>query len=380
VSEGVIGFDKIFYLTDKNLLMNKPPPRKQQVYLNVSVISNVKTILDEVDSSKPSIAYRLEGVQGNLLGNPPKRSDPTQSDQARDNSKLQSVNHFPESALSDEDKENVPMKDNGSSKKNPKSKAGKRQHRNYTSQPKGYRDDENPMNFLHVRLGHLSDDYIKKMFKRGMITYLPYYNYESIKNWNSSPCRWCNLTKMTKIPSLPTGHDIRDIKPMEVICSDIIGKLQTFSRRNEHFIVFYVDLRTGYIMTYPIKKKSEVITTINRMLKENVDRYGHKCVKLHSDFDTVYKGENVKKFLHDRDIESTFSAPYHHQANGTAERSVRKLLDLARTLKIEANAPLLDTDLYIAMAAWLLNRTPNNKLDDCTPYESVTGRKPDMRH
>jgi hypothetical protein len=89
----------------------------------------------------------------------------------------------------------------------------------------------------------------------------------------------------------------------------------------------------------------------------------------------------VIKFLQARGVESTFSAPYHYQANGTAERSVRKVLDLARTFMIEANAPLDDTDLYIAMAVWLLNRTTNKKLEDrTTPFEAVTGNKPDMKH
>jgi hypothetical protein len=203
----------------------------------------------------------------------------------------------------------------GNPRKHTKYKGGKKQHRIYTTQPKGYRDDENPMNFLHVRLGHISDNYIKKMFKHGMVTFLPNYTYESIKDWNSTPCKWCNLAKLSRIPSLPTGHDIKELKPMEVICTDIIGKLKTLSRRSEHFVVLYVDLRTGYIVTYPIKKKSDVLSTVIKFFRDNVDRYDHKCKKVHSDFDTVYRAENVMRYLQDRGIESTFSAPYHHQAN-----------------------------------------------------------------
>jgi hypothetical protein len=73
--------------------------------------------------------------------------------------------------------------------------SNQRKQRNYTNQPIGFRDDENPMNYLHVRLGHLSDAYIKKMFKHGMINFLPNYTYESIKSWSSTPCRWCLLAK-----------------------------------------------------------------------------------------------------------------------------------------------------------------------------------------
>jgi hypothetical protein len=53
-------------------------------------------------------------------------------------------------------------------------------------------------------------------------------------------------------------------------------------------------------------------------------------------------------------------------------------LDLARTLMIEAKAPLATTDLYIDFAGWWLNRLPNSKTGNKTPYEIITGRKPDL--
>jgi hypothetical protein len=76
----------------------------------------------------------------------------------------------------------------------------------------------------------------------------------------------------------------------------------------------------------------------------------------------------------------TYSSPYHHQGNERAERTVRKVLETARTLMIEANAPHSLTDKYIEMAVWLLNRTPNSKLADKTPFEAVTGMKPDLSY
>jgi hypothetical protein len=70
VSEGVVGLDKIFYLTDRNLLLDSPPPRKVQVYVNVSLVSNDKMIHDRESTSVAGgsehvYGYHLEGVQKN---------------------------------------------------------------------------------------------------------------------------------------------------------------------------------------------------------------------------------------------------------------------------------------------------------------------------
>jgi hypothetical protein len=103
-------------------------------------------------------------------------------------------------------------------------------------------------------------------------------------------------------------------------------------------------------------------------------------MQLHADYDTVYRAKNFIRMLTDIGIYSTFSAPYHHQGSGVAERSVRKVIELARTLMIESQAGYSDTDMYMALATWYLNRTPNRKTGNKTPFEMVTDNKPDMKH
>jgi hypothetical protein len=104
-------------------------------------------------------------------------------------------------------------------------------------------------------------------------------------------------------------------------------------------------------------------------------------MQLHADYDTVYRAKNFIRMLTDIGIYSTFSAPYHHQGNGVAERSVRKAIELARTLTIESQAGYSDTDMYMALATWYQNRTPNRKTGNKAPFEKmVTDNKPDMKH
>jgi hypothetical protein len=96
----------------------------------------------------------------------------------------------------------------------------------------------------------------------------------------------------------------------------------------------------------------------------------------------MYRDSFKRNWLLNKKVKVQFSAPNHHQGNGIAERTVRKLLDLARTLMIEANAPLAATDMFIEFAGWWwwLNKLPNSKTGDKTPYEIITGRKPDLSY
>jgi hypothetical protein len=144
--------------------------------------------------------------------------------------------------------------------------------------------------------------------------------------------------------------------------------------------MIYVCMRTVHIAVYFIRSKDEVDSTITKYLTEYVNRYNYTLMQLHADYDTVYRAKNFIRMLTDIGIYSTFSAPYHHQGSGVAERSVRKVIELARTLMIESQAGYSDTDMYMALATWYLNRTPNRKTGNKTPFEMVTDNKPDMKH
>jgi hypothetical protein len=220
-------------------------------------------------------------------------------------------------------------------------------YREYTSQPARFRDDANILNYLHVRLGHQSDRTIKLMFKHNMITFLKGITYDKIKNRNSTPCPACETAKSSRRPSVITNMDINALKPFQVVCSDIIGKFDVLSKRREHYAVIYVCMRTGHIALYFIKSKDDVDSTITKYLTNYVNRYSFICKQLHADYDTVYRANSFRKMLMDIGIYSTFSAPYHHQGNGIAERSVRKVIELARALMIESQAGYSDTDIYI---------------------------------
>lgn len=250
----------------------------------------------------------------------------------------------------------------------------------YSNQPIRFRNaNDNIMNYLHLRFGHASDSIIKRMIREDTVKLPDGITYQMIEKVQSTPCRFCELAKSTRIPSQPSEHD-KEIGPMVIICSDIIGKFNILSKKPYHYIALFVDYFTGYIMLYFMQQKSNLFQCLQKVFLEHVDYYNHVCRVIRADYDSMYRDSFIRNWLLNKKVKVQFSAPYHHQGNGIAERTVRKLLDLARTLMIESRAPLSATDLYIELAGWWLNRLPNTKTGNKTPYEIITGRKPDLSY
>lgn len=247
------------------------------------------------------------------------------------------------------------------------------------TRPHALREDTNGLLLtLHRRFGHMPERKLRRFIKYKMAKGLP--EYDEIKTLRMGHCVSCLLAKSTRLPSDKSDTDHEDLQPMQAVSADLVGKFRLFSTKGNRYVAIYVDHATGYIVTDCIKKKSDVLASIKRFVNNHVHFHGLETRQLHVDFDRSFRDKAVQEYLLEKGIKMTFSAPYHHQGNGRAERSVRKVLDLARTLMIEASAPLKLTEYYIEWATRMLNCTPNSKSKDKTPYEMVIGKQPDMSY
>jgi hypothetical protein len=211
------------------------------------------------------------------------------------------------------------------------------------TRPHALREDTNGLLLnLHRRFGHMPERKLRRFIKLCMAT-----EYDDIKFLRMGHCVSCLLAKSTRLPAekSDTNHD--DLRPMQAVSADLVGKFRLFSTRGRRYIAIYVDHATGYIVSDCIAKKSDVLASIKRFVNNHVEFNGLKMNQLQVDFDKNYRDKAVQDYLLDKGIKMTYSAPYHHQGNDRAERAVRKVLDLARTLMIESSAPLKLTEFYI---------------------------------
>jgi hypothetical protein len=141
-----------------------------------------------------------------------------------------------------------------------------------------------------------------------------------------------------------------------------------------------VDDYSRYTWVYFYKHKNETQQTVKDFTNEVQHQYGQHILMIQSDNGTKFKNYTLNDFLSDEGIRPQYSSPYTPQLNGVAERKNRTLRDMARTMLAEFKS------LYNFWAEAINTVCPaTNQLYLCkglnkTPYEILTGKKPNIKY
>jgi transposase InsO family protein len=110
------------------------------------------------------------------------------------------------------------------------------------------------------------------------------------------------------------------------------------------------------------------------------NEFDAKVKRIRSDNGTEFKNTQVKDYLDEEGIKHEFSAPYTPQQNGVAERKNRTLIEMTRTMLDEYET----SDQFWAEAINTIchatNRLYLHKLVKNTPYDLLTGNKPNVSY
>jgi transposase InsO family protein len=71
---------------------------------------------------------------------------------------------------------------------------------------------------------------------------------------------------------------------------------------------------------------------LKKFLKKAQNEFDAKVKKIRSDNGTDVKNTQVEDFFNEEGIKYEFSAPYIPQQNGVAERKIRTLIEMTRTM------------------------------------------------
>jgi len=104
-----------------------------------------------------------------------------------------------------------------------------------------------PTYMWHCRLGHISENRMKRLHSDGLLTSFDFESYET--------CEACLLGKMTKTPF--TGFPERAVDLLELIHTDVCGPTSTTARGGFQYFITFTDDFSRYGYVYLMRHKSE---------------------------------------------------------------------------------------------------------------------------
>ena len=229
---------------------------------------------------------------------------------------------------------------------------------------------------LHRRLGHINERAIENLLKHNAVLGAG-TTYEAIKAMPLGLCDACLRGKM-HARHVPTSlsRDRAAMKPMEQIAMDPVPMIKQ-SLQGNTYATIGVDLATSYAFAVPARTKGNQIAVLEKVMAL-AERYGHVVKELHTDSDSVYLEQDFDKFCKKNKIRQKQSTPYIHQENGSAERMVETTCDGTRVAMIDAQASSGYWEYAMQMQVYNHNRTLHGQGETKTPFEKMTGRKPDI--
>ena len=217
----------------------------------------------------------------------------------------------------------------------------------------------------HKTLGHCNVDDVRKL--EGVVDGM------KITGKDDFQCDVCVVGKMSQYRS--REPDARATCPLELVHCDLAGPVDPVAKEGFRYTLSFVDDYSGVIMVYFLKQKSDTHEATQRYLADSAP-YG-TVKRIRSDNGTEFTCKEFKSLLTTNRIKHETSAPYSPHQNGTVERSWRSIFEMARCLLIEAQLPRELWTYAVMASAYIRNRCYNHRTG-LTPYEVMTGKKPNL--
>jgi IS30 family transposase len=131
---------------------------------------------------------------------------------------------------------------------------------------------------------------------------------------------------------------------------------------------------------FPLRKKSETFSTISNFLAYIRTQFGTTVKSIQCDNSREFDNSQARTFFLSHGIALRMSCPYTSQQNGKAERSLRTINNILRSLLFQASLPPAYWVEALHTATYLVNRLPTKTLAFSTPYTSLYSTQPSYDH
>ena len=224
----------------------------------------------------------------------------------------------------------------------------------------------------HRRFGHLGVQGMQALAKNKMVSGMDL-------DWKQESC-FCESCVKGKSHRMPFHQSTakRADHPLELIHSDVCGKIGTRSLGGGEYFVTFVDDHTRHVWVYILKHKGDVLQRF-REWKALVEKSSGRMIKtLRTDNGGEYISTEFNLYLTKEGIKHELTIPHTPQQNGVAERLNRTLIEGVRTMLADSKLPHRFWAEALSTTVYLRNRSPTKALEGITPFEAWSGTKPDV--
>ncbi|CAJ2673543.1 unnamed protein product [Trifolium pratense] len=217
----------------------------------------------------------------------------------------------------------------------------------------------------HSRLGHPGAPILNSLHRNKILL--------CNKFRNDFFCHSCALGKQTKLPfynSLSYTY-----MPFDIVHSDLWTSPVLSSGGHRYYVLFLDDF-TDFLWTFPISNKSQVHSIFLQFRAYITTQFEREIKCFQCDNGKEYDNAHFHKFCELNGMSFRFSCPHTSPQNGKAERKIRTINNIIRTLLAHASIPPVFWHHALQMATYLHNILPNKKLSLQSPTKILYQKDP----
>ncbi|KAK4352811.1 hypothetical protein RND71_028329 [Anisodus tanguticus] len=220
----------------------------------------------------------------------------------------------------------------------------------------------------HNRLGHPGVPIFN--FLRGN-------NFIACNGKLAQNCVSCSLGKHIRLP-FKSSTSVT-FAPFDIIHADLWTSPIPSSLGHKYYLVLLDDF-SHYVWLYPLKFKSEVFVKFLEFRNFIQTQFGKGIKSCQCDNGREFNNSMFHRFCTNNGMIFRFSCPHTSPQNGKAERIIRTINNMIRTLLIHASLPPPFWVYAAKMSEYTLNILHTSTLHNMTPTEILYHRIPSYDH
>ena len=229
--------------------------------------------------------------------------------------------------------------------------------------------EKNKERLWHRQYGHIGKQKLQRMASGELVRHLDYNSSKSI-----GFCETCIGGKHHRTPF--DSSKTQSTELLELVHSDVCGKISEKSLGGGQYFLTFTDDKSRYSWVFILRSKDQVFDRFQEW-KAQVEKSSQKKIKtIRTDNGGEYTSTKFETYQKSEGIRHELTVPKTPEQNGVAERLNRTLVEMSRSMLIDAKLPKAFWAEAVSTAVYLKNRSPSKSLDNMTPYEAWHGSKP----